>query len=289
MYATLKCWQHNRFNEFEKLCEIPFDVKFAASVCKKPYGFVIAGGHRSDLCIEFNIVTNSWTQLTNMRIPRKYHGLIYIGGALYVFGGYSEEAKDASTTVEFIELEGGSWQQGPDLPIPAIYLDGKVADINGSVYLLENHKTNQLLQLDVEAKVWNKRASLPFENRPTKTSGMVSVNGKLLVAWIANIYNGLNFDTIKCCAQYSPETDTWCINKQIQQPDQSYPSYLIYYNRTLLVEKNLSENPRDNDLEQFSLEEGIEAGSLSPSNIKLPGLDDIGLFTPVVIDYPPQD
>ena len=260
----IECWQYvanGRLNEYKKLCETPIDVAWKPSVCKTLHGFVISGGTKSDHCFEYSIVTNSWKQLKNMRMWRVNHASICVGGVLYVIGGYSSEVKDASTTVDGLELDEGNWQQGPDPPIPVSHPNCKIAHINGSVYLLDIYGTKQLMHLDVKARRCTKRASLPVDEQDVicETTNMVSVNDKLLVAWIKRSTARLYL------AQYSPEVDTWGINIQTITPYQNPPSYLICYSNTLLMK-----TPRNDKLEQFSLEEGIEAGSWSPSNISIP-------------------
>ena len=56
------------------------------------------------------------------------------------------------------------------------------------------------------------------------------------------------------------------------------------YNKTLLLK-----TPGKDQLDQFSLEEGIEAGSWSPSNISIPQHFELLELIPVVIDYPSKD
>ena len=233
-YREIECWQYvanGRLNEYEKLCKIPFTVDGHPSVCKTPHGFAITGGMNSDLCIEYNIVTNSWKQLENMWLRRTYHGSICVGGVLYAVGGYFNMPQDATTAVQFVNIEGGSWQSGPKLPFTNPYLRGKLADINGSVYLLDFFFNKELLQLDVEAKVWSKRASLPFppmdEEDFVEETNMVSVNGKLMIAWTKETSES---GRSLYLAQYNPEVDTWYIckhNYAVGLPEDPFPRHLI--------------------------------------------------------------
>ena len=136
-----------------------------------------------------------------MLTKRQCHGSICVKNVLYVLGGAVGEPFQISSSVHSVDIASGTWQKEPVLPQSMKF--PKVSDIDDSLYLFDGDDSRQLLRMDVNEKIWRKRASPPTENKYTGVS-MTSAQGKLFVAG--------GHDMI--CAWYSPKTDTWCTGQQ---------------------------------------------------------------------------
>ena len=187
-----ECWHLNESMKFEELCKFPFSFPWH-SVCQIPGGFVVTGGVGSNLCAMFILSSKSWTQLEPLPAPRERHGSIFISGKIYLFGGWVSGTKQVS--VISLDLNGGTWNQEPAMPITVGYPE--VAHVDSSLFLLDHCETNQLLQLDMMTKTWSPKAEPPQWNYTGVR--MISVNGQLVVSG----GNSRVFD------QYNPSTDTW--------------------------------------------------------------------------------
>ena len=211
------CWKLNEKKQIEELCEIPVDdLAIWHSVCKTPHGFVITGGDDSDLCLMFMANTRSWIRMQNLRKTRTRHGSICVKSILFVMGGCQDGQETKS--VEMIPIEGGCWQDGPNMPIAVTGL--KVADTNESVYVL-GESTGKLLHLDVNRKIWSTQA--PFPLGKCQGTSMVSAQDKLFLA------GGYN----KVCAWYNTASNAWFMLHQPLQ-DHIYGT-LVHYDNTLLL------------------------------------------------------
>ena len=83
---------------------------------------VICGGksghhtYRSE-CYHHSKTTNTWTFLTPMTTKRSFTASVPLNGKLWVMGGYAHPNTILSST-EFLPLDGGPSQPGPELPYP---------------------------------------------------------------------------------------------------------------------------------------------------------------------------
>ena len=246
------CWKLDEKKQIEELCQIPVDdLARYHSVCKTLHGFVITGGLESDLCLMFMIVTRSWIRMQNMRKARRIHGSICVKSILFVMGGYQDGKK--TNSVEMMPLEGGCWQDGPNMPIAVDY--PKVANTNESVYVLDED-TGKLLHLDVNRKIWSTRAPFPWGRCPGVS--MVSAQDKFFLAGGSD----------RVCASYNTASNTWFM---LQQPLQKhkYGTLVHYDNALILLGGSLFDGTEE--VEEYY----IEDDSWSMCNFRIPaGLHD---------------
>ena len=162
------------------------------SICQTPGGFAVTGGNDSVICSMYVLATNSWVQLVAFPLVQYFHGSIYFGGMIFVFGGWISGV--LSSSVQSLHLDGGEWNVEPNLPhavgFPA------VACVDSRIFLLDID-TGKLLHLDVNMKVWSHKQNLPGGS--CNRARMIAVDDNLLVA------GGLH----KTFARYNPSTDTW--------------------------------------------------------------------------------
>ena len=191
-YTSYKnCWHLDKSMMFVKLCKLTFSFPFH-SVCQIPGGFVVTGGERNKRCAMFILSSKSWKQLEPLPAPRDCHGSICMKRRIFLFGG---DALESRSSVISLDLEGGKWNQEPDMPISVVFPE--VAYMECSIFLFDSRDSNELLQLDMMTKSWSEKGKPPQQ----KYSGtcMISVRGQLLIC------GGF----VKSIALYNPSTDTW--------------------------------------------------------------------------------
>ena len=131
-------------------------------------------------------------------------------------GGYQDGQE--TNSVEMIPIEGGLWQDGRNMPIAVD--KPKVADINESVYVLDED-TGNLLHLDVSRKIWSTRT--PFPQGRCRGVSMVSAQDKLFLAGGSD----------RVCAWYNTASSAWFM---FQQPLQKHKyGTLVHYDNKLIL------------------------------------------------------
>ena len=271
--ANHTCWHLNEAKQFIECCKVPFDgVAQLHGICKTPVGFAITDGENSDLCIMFIAAMKSWVKLENMPTTRCRHGSICIKGVLLVFGGKPTVGLKRKS-VDFLALENKPWQRGPDIPVTVQH--PKVAEITGSVYLLDED-TRQLMQLDnvttdMQGKAWTMKASLPGDGNCEGVS-MISVDNHLCVTG----------GDCRITAWYDPMTNAWSLGQQTIKKHWYGP--LVHHNDVLyLLGGSYKTTYGDDDIEELS----IEGGTWTVSNMKMP--KSLMLHQALELDFPKTD
>jgi Kelch motif len=100
--------------------------------------FYCGGGHpvSSDETFIINPVLKTYKKLPNMHISRHSHGIVYLNGAVYVFGGIQNILFYGSVTkrCERYILEEEHWEEIPDLDMPRA--DVGITSKGDHIYLL---------------------------------------------------------------------------------------------------------------------------------------------------------
>ena len=221
-------WNLRRFLQFEEVCQLT-ECCDDDYVCHIPNGFLVTGGQRSDRCSMYIIISDRWTQLEPLPLPRNGHAAIFINRKIYVFGGFVTGSKSAS--VLSLKLDDEEWNVEPDLPFPVCYPEvafmatqvGKVntgnffvdmvasvmatsiAETFGSytgIFLLDVQSTNQLVFFDMKTNTWHRHSALPGES--CWGAKMITDGNNLVVA------GGRN----KILAVYNPILETWVTAKR---------------------------------------------------------------------------
>ena len=189
------CWHLDKFTSFLDFLKLSFSFPWH-SVCSIPGGFVVTGGKNNTRCAMFILSSKSWKQLQSLPHSRYCHASIFACGKIYIFGGYRSGMGILSSDVLSLELEGGKWNQEPNVPITRVHLP-EVACVGSSIFLLSVYDTYQLLHLDLNTNAWSTKAAPP-QQYPIGPR-MISVQDRLLVAGGSDMI----------FAQYDPTTDTW--------------------------------------------------------------------------------
>ena len=158
-------------------------------------GFVVTGGEGNKRCAMFILSSKSWQQLEPLPAPRERHGSIFISGKIYLFGGYVSGALQPVASAISLDLNGGTWNQEPAMPIEVSY--PHVACVDSSVFLFCKFGSKKLLQQDMMTKTWSTKASPPQQN--FGGTRMISISGQLVVSGGPG----------QVFSQYNPSTDTW--------------------------------------------------------------------------------
>ena len=188
------CWNLDDSINFADLCKLAFCCCWH-SVCQIPGGFVVSGGQDNNLCAMFILSTKTWKQLEPLPAVRFYHASTFLNGKIYLFGGFISGT--GSSSVISLELEGGKWNQEPNIPITATFAE--VAYVDSSIFLLDGCYSQQLLRLDMLTKTWSTKTKPSQQPKQNFRARMISAQGQLFVA------GGTN----KVLACYNPSTDTW--------------------------------------------------------------------------------
>ena len=83
-----------------------------------------------------------------------------------------------STSAQSLVLDGGDWSDEPSIPRSADRPG--VACAHNSIFLLNIYK-NELLQLDLDRNVWNRKKSIHGENYKYDGTRMISIDDELLI------------------------------------------------------------------------------------------------------------
>ena len=224
------CWHLDKSMNFVDLCKLTFSCLWH-SVCQIPGGFMVSGGQTNSLCAMFVLSTKSWKHLETLPAERYGHGSIFMKGRIYLFGGYVSGSK--SSSVISLDLDGGKWNQEPDIPITVRYL--VVACVDSSIFLFDSCDSNQLLQLDMMTKTWSIKAKPPQQEY--WAACMISVNGQLLIC-------GGN----KAFGQYNPSTDTWTTGNAPTLPH-SYGALVHHDQKVYLIGGGNEDHVEEYDLD----------------------------------------
>ena len=233
-------WLLDKLMNFVGLCKLEFSFPWH-SVCQIPEGFVVTGGERNNLCAMFILSTKSWKQLEPLPAPRNRHASIFTKGRIYLFGGYVSSSQ--SSSVISLELDGGKWNQEPDIPIVVGWPE--VACVDSSIFLFDSE---QLLQLPMMTKTWRTKAK-PLQ-QDYQGARMISVNGQLLIS------GGFS----KIFAQYNPTTDTWATGNAPTL--QHYFGALVHYDQKVYLIGGYKEDR----VEEYNL----DTKAWSVCDVKLP-------------------
>ena len=211
-------WHLDKSMTFVELCKLAISFPWH-SVCQIPGGFVVTGGDGNKLCAMFILSTKSWKQLEPLPVPRSQHGSIFMNGRIFLFGGWISGS--SSSSVIALDLDGGKWNQEPDMPIEVRYTE--VASVDSSIYIFDTYDSNELQQLDMMTKSWSTKAQ-PTEQNYNGTR-MISVNGQLLICG----------GYCEVLVQYNPSTDTWTtLNTQLHAL-QYYFGSLVHHDQKLYL------------------------------------------------------
>ena len=189
-----KCWLLDSQKQLQEITQIPEDsFSNYHSVCAVDVTcFVLTGGRGSSVCIMYTVAAKVWKKLHDMLAVRKSHGSVCIDGVLFVIGG--EVSRSWSASVDYLNVDGGSWQRGP--PMPAALTYPKVASIGTGVFVMGDY-SDRLFHLDTESKSWSTKA--PLTESPGWDFSMAAADDKLYIAGGEN----------KICSWYSATTNSW--------------------------------------------------------------------------------
>lgn len=154
--------------------------------------------------------TPDWALLAEMPEPRGETAGAEAGNRLFVIGGMTGVAAQASSTVSVYDPGDDTWSVGPSLPEPrhhaaAVGLDGAVYISGGAPSVSDGTPQSDVWVLPPGAAAWRSVASMPdgrFGHRMVAVGGRLYVVGGL-AAGGAGGGNGVGL------LVYDPTLDTW--------------------------------------------------------------------------------
>jgi N-acetylneuraminic acid mutarotase len=154
--------------------------------------------------IAYSPTTQKWTALPDMQNAREAPGAAFIGGKLYVIGGWGSDGNPVGE-VEIYNPASNSWSTGASEPTPLAgssiaTFDGKVYAVGGCDAIACGHSEVQIY--DPATNAWSSGAAYP-QTIAWAACGAVEAN-----IYCAGGTNSSSTDTTAAYA-YSPSGNTW--------------------------------------------------------------------------------
>ena len=148
---------------------------------------------------------NGWSHLTDLPQGINHAGIAHVDNKLYVVGGFAEATFDAVDHLRILDLEDGSWRNGPALPTPRGALavavhDGRIHAIGGVDANEEQTGAHEIY--DPASDTWTTAAAMPT---PREHFAAASTGG-LIVALAGR--DGTT-DTLTVTEIYDVAADAW--------------------------------------------------------------------------------
>lgn len=173
--------------------------------------YAVSGGknispYNSSSMEMYNLSNNTWTEIRNDLIPRRYVSAEYISSLdnIYIFNGhyYGSNPSIAYTdTIEIYNVTSGTLSYSTSNPFPVEYAGSAVW--NNKIYVFggsnSSGSSNRLYEYNPENDQWTRLADMP---EAKQTSGRI-VDGKLYV------FGGYNGSVSKRIDMYDIQTNTW--------------------------------------------------------------------------------
>jgi len=129
-----------RTDEWERGTEMPIGISAYAMASFEGKLYLFGGWGGSNYLssvFEYNPITNSWSELTNMRTERAYAGAVVAGGKIFVIGGKNNQSPLSINEVyspEFDHEGMDPWSEAAPIPDPRYALG--VTNIVDNIYLI---------------------------------------------------------------------------------------------------------------------------------------------------------
>lgn len=122
-----------------------------------------------------------WTALARAPLMRYEAGVARVDGAVYLFGGFSDDEMHASRTVHVYETTSNRWTVRGEMPEPfthamAARLDQSIWFAGGFIGTHPGPATNQVWRYDLPSDRWHPGPPLP---EPTAAGALVALDGQL--------------------------------------------------------------------------------------------------------------
>jgi N-acetylneuraminic acid mutarotase len=164
-------------------------------------GFSSSSAYTS-ICEKYDIAGNTWSQLTNQLVPKRFPSSVVVGNNLYIVNGQLSGGA-YNDKVEVVDLSTGQIMLSTTNPYPS--KSSGIAVWNGDIYVFggsigSTAFSNKLYKFDTSTQTWTQLASM-LEAK--ETTGEI-VNGKLYV--IGGFFGTASSNRIDV---YDIATNTW--------------------------------------------------------------------------------
>ena len=189
-----------------------------SSVCRTGDGILITGGGEIDRrdrrsmsvvrqCYKFSLPTLNCTAVSSLKVARRSHASVCVGGTVYVLGGLSYGGFTASNTKVLLSMEywntnTRSWYVATDTcNLPEALFSHIAVNYKHNIYVFGGQNeslTNSVdtFVFDTVNKTWSKKAEMP--QVCTEGSSVVYRDRIYVLGGKEN-----------CCMSYNPDQDQW--------------------------------------------------------------------------------
>jgi hypothetical protein len=168
---------------------------------------------------------DQWSRLTDLPEGVNHSALAYVGGRLYVLGGFRETSFDPVANVRIYDLAAGSWSEGAPMPTPrgamgwAVH-EGRIHLIGGNaadehavhdhegVSVTDDNSVNVHEAYDPAADTWVRLAPMAT---PRNHLGAASMYGRIH-AVVGRADGDFELTTHEI---YDPASDSWSIGPAV--------------------------------------------------------------------------
>jgi N-acetylneuraminic acid mutarotase len=169
-------------------------------------GGVTAGIATNDAYV-YDPVAGTWSQIASMSSEREAPVAAFIGGKLYVTGGWDINGNTV-TTLDIYDPSSNTWTQGA--PVPAAYSGAAVAVLGGKMYVVGGCTSSDCENSDVwvydpGTNTWTQAASYP---QPIAWEACGGIDVTLYCAG-GGTYDGSTSYSTTSGYSYDPADNTW--------------------------------------------------------------------------------
>ena len=234
-HKKYKVWKLTHHKKPTEISKVPQDfVSAGHSICTyRDVDLILTGGisGRGKVCVVYNSLMKQWMKHMNMREDRFRHASVCLSEMLYVLGG--DRAKQGwSVTVHCHAMDGVTWPDAPDLPIPLEF--PKATSHSTNIYAMGDN-CKSLLIYDTTYRRWMTKET-PLN--PGYGFSMAASNDQVFFAG----------GTKKLCYAYAVITGSWM---KLDPPGKRHiGGVLVYHGNKLILLGGDGEG-----LDEYSIEE----------------------------------
>ncbi len=215
-------WVKTSLSRFAKLEE--------SSACLTGDGILFTGGLSSNSefkqCWKLSLSTLDCTAVSDLKVARCLHQSVFVGGEVYVLGGFSIVNSEEIQSVECLDEKTGPWRVATNMPV-ALFAHIAV-NYKHDIYVFGGGKmirglfqgSTKSFALNTVSNTWRRKADMPH----------VCANGSSAV-YRDRIY--VMGGRRKCCMSYNPDKDQWQTHSGPRE-DHSGGSAVVWEDRILL-------------------------------------------------------
>ncbi|CAG7731643.1 unnamed protein product [Allacma fusca] len=222
----------------ESIVRCPFNSSCSVMVCQTDCLVVMCtsvaagfqGNHETTPIVwSLSLKEKVWKKGPSMTFPRSQFSCVFGDDALYVLGGMQKRESPCVTVERLCIPSGhilGSWETIAEIPFHRYY--SSVGFLNGKIYVVggqspyhtsQMYCSNSLYELDLQTKVWTRKATMKRERIGLSIVGFNSClfaigGGEISAPW------GVH------CEVYHPKTNKWSRASSMNKPRRNAGTFI---------------------------------------------------------------